>query len=501
MSPLPNIILITTDQQRHDSVGANGSAFMDTPNLDRLAREGVTFRRAYCPNTVCTPSRVSMMTGLHLSRHGSYNIGTIASNPSLFLSSLLRERGYRTHHVGKAHWYPWESPSPETLGPESSREPFTDFAGFDTAELSRGHGPWAATSGHYAAWLESRGLDPADIRVRFLFKGQGDYNGTGDSELPQRYHQGAWVAERAIHWMRRREDGDERPFFLNLGFQDPHHPHILPADFDERVDPDRVPPPDARTEQETGTAEHIPLFRNGTLVESRFNGTFEIAGNGKYAWGPYFEKEPFRKQTRAYYYSMVQLIDRQVGRILDALDESGLARNTFVIFASDHGEMLGDHGIGQKGPLVYEGVTKIPLLMRYPDGFEAQPPAEPCVSLVDLLPTIADAAGIADPVRREGVSLLPMLRGERPLERDGVRIEYKEEPDRIRFKCWVTPEWKLAVYTGEPFGELYDLKNDPGETRNLYGLPEFASIKQELTLALLADLERGEPTNPRPSRA
>jgi arylsulfatase A-like enzyme len=197
---------------------------------------------------------------------------------------------------------------------------------------------------------------------------------------------------------------------------------------------------------------------------------------------------------------MVQLIDRQVGRILDALDAFGLARNTFVVFTSDHGEMLGDHGIGQKGPLVYEGVTRIPLLMRYPDGFGPQAPAEPCASLVDVLPTLADAAGITDPIRREGVSLLPMLRGEGPPERTGVRIEYKEEPDRIRFKCWVTPEWKLAVYTGEPFGELFDVKNDPGERRNLYALPEYASIKQELLLELLADLERGEPTNPRPSR-
>ncbi|HZG56782.1 sulfatase family protein [Paenibacillus sp.] len=498
MSSRPNIILISTDQQRYDSIAANGSDFMHTPNLDRLASEGTTFRRAYCPNTVCTPSRVSMMTGLHLSRHGSYNIGTVASDPSLFLSSLLRENGYRTHHVGKAHWFPWESDSPETKDASRSRTPFADFAGFHTAELSRGHGPWAATSGHYAAWLESQGVDPHDIRVNFLFKGQGDYNGTGDSQLPERYHQGAWVAERAVHWMK--EQAGDAPFFLNLGFQDPHHPHILPFDFPDRVDPESIPMPDLDTASETGTPEHVPHFRAGTLVESRFNGKFEMAGNGKYAWGPYFAKDDFRKQTRAYYYSMVQLIDRQVGRILDALDELGLANETFVVFTSDHGEMLGDHGIGQKGPLVYEGVTKVPLLARYPAGFGPRPPVEACASLVDLVPTFLDAAGIVDPVRREGISLMPALRGEAEPERRGVRIEYKEEPDRIRFKCWVTPEWKLAVYTGEPFGELYDLKNDPGEKRNLFAAPEFASIRQELLLELLADLERGEPVNPRPSR-
>ena len=103
----PNIILITTDQQRYDSIKANGSMFMNTPHMDRLAKEGVSFRRAYCPNTICTPSRVSIMSGMHLSRHGSYNIGTTTSHYSTWISTLLREHGYQTHHVGKAHWHPW----------------------------------------------------------------------------------------------------------------------------------------------------------------------------------------------------------------------------------------------------------------------------------------------------------------------------------------------------------------------------------------------------------
>jgi arylsulfatase A-like enzyme len=242
------------------------------------------------------------------------------------------------------------------------------------------------------------------------------------------------------------------------------------------------------------------LFRSGTLIESRFNGRFVMAGNGKgYAWGPYFRDEHKARTTRAYYYSMVQLIDEQLGRILSALDERGLADNTLLIFTSDHGEMLGDHGIGQKGPLVYEGVTHIPLLMRYPQGFAACKVGE-CVSLVDLLPTILEFAGIEDTVRRDGISLAGRLQqGVKP-ERDGVRIEYKEEPDRIRFKVWVTEQWKLAVYPGERFGELYDLEHDPGEKRNLFDHPDYQAVKGRLFAELLNDMERSEPVNERPSR-
>jgi arylsulfatase A-like enzyme len=188
-----------------------------------------------------------------------------------------------------------------------------------------------------------------------------------------------------------------------------------------------------------------------------------MAGNGKgYAWEPYFRDEHKARATRAYYYSMVQLIDEQLGQILAALDDRGFRENTLLIFTSDHGEMLGDHAIGQKEPLVYEGVTHIPLLIRYPQGL-APCAVEECVSLVDLLPPILDFAGIRDTFRRDGISLKRLLQEGTAPERSGVRIEYKEEPDRIRYKAWVTKEWKLAVYPGERFGELYDLRNDTGE--------------------------------------
>ncbi|HEU5138592.1 MAG TPA: sulfatase-like hydrolase/transferase [Bacillales bacterium] len=494
MNDHPNIVLITTDQQRFDSVGINGSSFMDTPRIDRLGHEGAVFRRAYCPNTVCTPSRASMMTGLHLSRHGAYNIGTSAVDHGLFLSHILRGHGYQNHHIGKAHWFPWGTENAETAKVDQKGTPFNDFAGFETAELSIGHATWGMT-GHYRKWLERKGASPKDFNDHLVLT--NDPNATADWDLPVELHSGTWVAERAIDFLKNRDR--TRPFFLNLGFQDPHHPHVVPSDFHNRVDPEIVPLQGKSGQCEEFSPEHIRHFHDGTWEDSQFRGPFPIAGNESVAWYPYFQDEQKARTTKAYYYSMVQLIDEQLGTILDALDELELADDTLVIYTTDHGEMLGDHGIGQKGPLIYEGVTHIPLFMRYPKGFGSCD-VEETVSLVDLVPTILDFAGVDDGVRRDGISLKARIQEGRPIERNGVRIEYKEEADRIRYKGWVTPEWKLAVYMGEEFGELYDLKGDPGENHNLFHDPDYLDIKMRLLIEMLHDMERSEPLSERLSR-
>jgi arylsulfatase A-like enzyme len=494
MSKKPNVIIITTDQQRYDSVGINGSSFMRTPNMDRIGKEGVSFERAYCPNTVCTPARVSIMTGLHISRHGAYNIGTSAMNYSNFLSTILSNHGYCTHHIGKAHWHPWGASSAETALVDEAGTPFKDFAGFDAAELSVGHNLWGVQS-HYAHWLKEKGYFSKDFKFHKIF--EKDANDTGIWDMPVAMHPGTWLAERAVAFLKNHDRS--KPFYLNLGFQDPHHPHALPLDYKNTVDPASVPLPDIFYENEEGTVEHIEHFRKGTLLDSRFNGKYEMAGQGRCAWGEYFKNEERMELTRAYYYSMVQLIDDQLGIILEALDELNYSEDTLVIFTTDHGEMLGDHCIGQKGPLAYEGVTHIPFLMLYPEGFKPHKVSE-CVSLVDIVPTILDFAEIDNPFRLDGISLRDRLQTGKPFKRKGVRIEYKEEPDKIRYKCWVTPEWKLVIYLGEEFGELYNLENDPGEKNNLYNRSEYSGVKNKLLVELLNDMELSEPLSERLSR-
>jgi arylsulfatase A-like enzyme len=491
-----NVILITTDQQRYDSININGSSFMHTPNLDRIGKEGAVFSRAYCPTTVCTPSRVSMMTGMHLSKHGAYNIGSNPGSYELFLSTILRQHGYKTHHIGKAHWHPWGAPSPETMPVNSSGSDFTDFSGFETARLSVGHADYGIKS-HYAKWIVEKGFDPKSFKVHRLF--DKDPFGTGDWDLPAELHSGSWLVHETNRFLEQHDH--QTPFFLNIGFQDPHHPHILPNDFKNRVNPNDIPPYDFRIEDESNFAEHIPHFHRGTLRESRFQGHYNMAGNiGNMSWIDYFQNPDKARATRSYYYSMVQLIDEQVGGILDALDKFGYQDDTLIIFTSDHGEMLGDHGIGQKGPLIYDGVTRIPLLMRFPKEFSPCQ-IEDCVSLVDLLPTILDFVGIAIETPRDGRSLKNRLQHGESLDRVGVRIEYKEEPDRIRYKCWVNQEWKLGIYLGESFGELYHLSDDPKEKHNLFFDSAYDSVKVKLMSELLNDMERSEPIYERKSRA
>lgn len=493
MNP-PNILLITTDQQRHDAVGVNGSPFLTTPNLDALASEGVNFGRSYCPNAVCTPSRLSLMTGLFLSRHGGYNIGTTAPDKTRFLSAMLRAGGYRTHHIGKAHWHPWNEDSPEKAPVDELGTPWRDFVGFDTAEVATGHVTWGV-SRHYARWLERRGINPAQYnRITRLF--EYDPNETGAWGMPTAYHSGAWIVERAAAFL---EGHDARqPFFLNLGFQDPHHPHAVPFDFEARVDEAALPPP-ISSAGDRSTPEPIELLRSGGINASRYRGPFEVAGNsGAHDWKAYFADERRSRATRAHYYTMVNLIDRQVGEVLGTLRRCGYERDTIVVFTSDHGDMLGDHDIGQKGPVAYESVLRVPLILRYPAGFGPAKLAHP-VSLVDLYPTLLGYAGLPYPPV-DGLDLRPYLESGEVPAHPGVRAEYKEEPDRLRYKAWITERYKLVVYPGETFGELYDLAADPHEHVNRFHDPDFTGIKAQLLLEMIGDMERSEPISERPSR-
>jgi arylsulfatase A-like enzyme len=351
-------------------------------------------------------------------------------------------------------------------------------------------------SGHYGNWISQQGYSAEEFPVKYLF--DDDPNRTSDWDLPVNLHAGHWIVERATDFFQTHDHS--RPFFLNLGFPDPHHPHILPKDYLNRIDPDVIPLPDFQAELEENPPPHIPLFRTGDIQRSRYSGRFRIVGQTPHnGWDEYRKDEHRVRATMAYYYGMIQLMDEQIGSILDALERSGLADNTLVIFTTDHGEMLGDHGIFQKGPLVFEGVTHIPLVMWFPSYF-SHAVIEDCVSLTDIAPTILDFAEITDSTRRDGVSLKQLIRGGVTPKRHGVRVEYKEEPDRIRYKSWVTEDWKLAVYLGEEFGELYDLQNDPGEYSNLFHTPGYESTKNRLFTELINDMERSEPVCPRPTR-
>lgn len=488
----PNIIIVTTDQQRTDSLGCYGSAFAHTPNLDKLAGQGTLFERAYCANSVCTPSRVSIFTGQKLARHGVWNVGLNTPTDTRMISHVLGERGYRTHYVGKAHFQyfgqggepsvesvrGWEAIYPGFVGP---------YYGFQTVELAPGHGTYGLT-GHYGAWVAQQAAPERFAEYCRSQPRSPEFCGEArDWSIPTRLHNSTWTADRTIEFLRSREA--RQPFLLGVGFQDPHHPHGVPVDFADRCDPAAVGPGDYVEGELADKPPHFLEARHGRLEQSLIRGEYWVAGQGPGA--DFTRIAPADAALgRAYYFTLVRLIDQQMGRILHALEAAGLAENTIVVFTTDHGELLGDHGLWMKGPFHYEQLVRVPTLLRWPAGLPGGKRIPGILSHIDLAPTLLSAAGAhAD---ADGLDLLPALRGERPWPRRSAVVELVDDPDKLRLKTLVTAGRKLTWYAGQEYGELYDLENDPGERINHWSDPTYAADKARLLGELLSECEGPE---------
>ncbi|MEM7533301.1 MAG: sulfatase-like hydrolase/transferase [Chloroflexota bacterium] len=489
----PNIIIITTDQQRTDSLSCYGSDFTHTPNFDRLASEGVRLDRAYCTNPVCTPSRVSLFTGKQVSRHGAWNVGVNCDEEQRMISHLLTDEGYRTHYIGKAHFQAFNADRATTREAQEGWATGYDdgwdgpYYGFQTVELAHGHTTYGI-SGHYGAWLHSQASaeEIASWSQSEMVGSRAFGCEARDWSIPLKYHNSVWTADRTISFLQ--EQVNAQPFLLAIGFQDPHHPHAVPTEFTNRVEPNDVPLPDYIEGELEERPTHFMTARRGELEQASTRGAFPMAGQGRghdYRGIP----EAEARLGRAYYYSMVKLIDEQCGRIFDMLDELGMADNTIVIVTSDHGELLGDHGLWMKGPFMYEQLINIPLLIRYPNGFSSGQATSSLFSLVDVVPTCLAAAGVGIPADVDGVNMLPMLCGEVDDVRESVLVETVDDPQKLRLKTIVTETHKLTWYAGQtgdaPSGELVDLVADPAEKVNRWHDPAYAAVKMALLGQLL----------------
>jgi uncharacterized sulfatase len=493
----PNVLVITSDQQRTDSISAYGSGFTSTPALDRLGREGALCERAYCANPVCTPARASIFSGRYLSRHGAWNVGTSIPEEEVLLSHRLADRGYRTHYIGKAHFQGFGAATaervrrhPEEPGPEYDR-PGGPYYGFQSVELGSGHVAYGLQQ-HYGRWVRRQVSAEDFAAFRRLHRRGGEIPGgfggqAHDWDLPERLHSSVWMADRSIAFLEEQAAAGE-PFFLAVGFQDPHHPHALPRDFADRLDPAEVPLPRHVEGETADKPPHFGQAHRGELDRSPLQGAFPVAGQS--AGHQYHAiPEAESREGRAYYYGMVRLMDRELGRILAALDRLDLAANTIVVFTTDHGELLGDHGLWMKGPFHYEELVRIPLLFRWPASWPAGRRPRGLISQVDIVPTVLAALGEPVPDGVDGVDAGPLLRGEAAAVRDHALVECVDDPAGLRLKTLVTPAWKLTWYAGQPYGELYDLTEDPGEVVNRWDDPAHAPRRAALLGRLLAAME------------
>jgi arylsulfatase A-like enzyme len=490
----PNVILITTDQQRKDSLGCYGSDFVHTPNLDRLAEEGVTFDRAYCTSPVCTPSRATLFTGKYVSKHGAWNVGTSVPEDRNSLPHLMKKHGYRTYHIGKLHFQPFLAAA------EQSRESRTEweriypafsgpYYGFDRIEMCLGH-TTNGVAGHYGDWVRKKAGT-----VEFASRALSSSVFGGEAvlwDLPPDCTNTEWVRERALAFLDEQGE-NSGPFFLNLGFQDPHHPHALPREIAQELQPERIPLPRYREgELEDKPPFFMDVYKGRWNKDHPLHGAFALAGQGFDTYRYDEVKEEDARLGRAFYYRMVELIDGAVGDILRKLEERGLADNTIVVFTTDHGELLGDHGIWMKGPFHYEPLINVPFIIRWKNRLKPGRAASDLFSLVDLAPTLLSLCGIEPPPDMDGLDFSGALLEGKPSPRQAALVEHVDDPAKIRLKTIVTERCKMTVYIGQPYGELYDLKADPHELQNRWSDPGCAAVRQELYGRLLLELERTE---------
>ena len=449
MTKHPNIVFIVTDQQRIDTIGALGCPWMDTPNLDRLVNEGTAFEQMYVTSPSCSPSRASLFSGTYPHTNGVFR------NDERWVYSwvgLLKQSGYRTVNVGKMHTWPVEG-----------------AFGYDerhvTENKDRAHPnlPFYLDTWDKAFW--ARGVEKPTRVTQREMPDYAERLGCYVWDAPEDLHADNFVPEMACMWLDRYK-GDE-PFFLQIGIPGPHPPYDPTAEYLAKYEGrDDLPEP-IRYDFDTQPGPMRELRRQH--LDNDHDAVVHL---------PDPTAEQMRLQ-RAHYYANVSMIDTQVGNILDALERRGVLEDTIIIFTSDHGDCLNDHGHSQKWNM-FEATVRVPAIV-WGRGIPAMRRDE-LVALFDWGPTILEWAGVTPPTWMEAQSLNPLMAGE-DQPRDRVFAEHANDAI-LTGTSYMTMirrgDWKLVHFVDSPEGQLFDLASDPEERTNLWEDPAQAERKESL---------------------
>lgn len=415
----PNIVLIHADQHRFDCIGANGHLLVQTPNLDKLAAEGANFTHAFTPIPLCIPARNSLIHGQWTSGHLSIcNWESEAPRPARdglpSFSQSLREAGYHLGYVGKWHVHPQKTPF--------------DY-GFHEYVPEE----------DYPRWRAEQGIPPRP-RTQGWFGEPDPYITPEQSRL-------GWEASHTIRLIQQFSQNDA-PFFIRWDPYEPHLPNVVPEPYCSMYNPKDIAPwpsfPD-------------PLV-NKPYIQKQQRRTWQVDDWTWDNWSPIVAR----------YLGEITLMDAQIGRVLCALEELGLAENTLVIYTADHGDMCGSHGMIDKHYILYDDVVRVPLLMRWPGVIQANTQQDTFVSsALDLAATFCDVAGACIPETFSGQSLLPVMKGEAAGNRQDIFSVYHGNQFGLYTQRMVRDrEWKY-VWNATAEDELYHLPSDPGEVHNL----------------------------------
>lgn len=439
----PNILLIHADQHRYDCLGANGHQLLATPHLDTLAEQGMNFTHAFCPIPICAPARASLLSGQWPSRHQAIcNPGTEVRSPMAddvpTFSRALSDSGYFLGFVGK-----WGVNTPRTP---------RDF-GFDEVCLES----------QYSEWRRAQGI--ADTPNTNSWFGEVDpYITPNQSRL-------AWAADRVIRLLRERAAGD-KPFFIRWDPSEPHLPNVLPEPYASMYDPTDIEP--------------WPSF------EEQFQGKPYIQRQQLMSWGiSDWTWEDWRPIVSRYL-GEIALLDAQIGRVLEALDELRLVDTTLVVYTCDHGDMCGGHRMIDKHYVMYDDVVRVPLIARWPQRISASSVSHDFIcTALDLARTFCEVGGAGIPEEFQGSSLLPVFAGKGNGRGSIYAVYYGNQFGLYSQRMVRTREWKY-VWNPTAEDELYHLAADSAELRNRSGDPDCADELKMLRELLLSWMETTE---------
>lgn len=519
MAKRPNILMIVTDQHRPDFTGFGGNSVVKTPNLDALAAQSMRFDKAYVANPICMPNRSTIFTGRMPSVHGTRYNGIALDPKARTFPGALRAAGYRTAHIGKCHLQNMGS-SPEMLAramgdlpPQDARvedapdgwdryedvkrhkagpvEMPDDYYGFEQVDLSVGHSD--GCTGHYEHWAKEKGFDIAALR--------GSANAeevrnpavhVWRTSVPEEVYPTTYITECTEKYLQRHaaERADE-PFFAVCSYPDPHHPFTPPGRYFDMYNPADMPLPATFNDpHERSTPQYKRMLgKRGQPLRAHVN--------------PFSPTEAEYREMAARAYAMVTMVDDGIGRVLTALEASGLADNTIIIFTADHGDMFGDHGMMLKGAMHYEGCIRVPMLIKAPG--KTAGVSNALVGSIDLAATVLSMADVTGFHGMQSHDFSGLLDDPTGSVRQSVLIEEDQVHDMVhtgqslRMRTLVTEAARLTIYDGLDHGELFDRAADPDEMHNLYDLPEGSQVQAAMMTQLAYEMMAHGDHSPRPT--
>ena len=479
--PAKNILLIVVDQWRADCVPYLGCQHLRTPNLDRLCREGVSFRNHVTTAVPCGPARASLLTGLYLMNHRAVQNTVPLDARHVTLPRALRQTGYDPALIG----YTTTTPDPRTSGPRDPR--FTALGDImDGWRAVGAFGPDHFGQEHdgYFGWLAQKGYTVPAHRNDVWLPEHETARGatTHPARIPAELSDSAFFTERALTYLK---GCNGKPFFLHLGYYRPHPPFVASAPYHAMYDAADMPPPVRAASPDIEAKQHplLQWYLQNTHQQRFFQGAEGMAAG---------MDEATVRQLRATYYGMMTEVDDHLGAVFAFLDDTGQWQDTVVIFTSDHGEQLGDHHLlGKVG--YFDESFRIPLVVKGVENPRAGQIEDAFTESVDLMPTILDWLGGDIPRACDGVSLLPLLRGTTPAGwRDALHYEYDfrdihySQPERAlgigmdeSSLCVVQDAcWKYVHFAALP-PLLFDLQADPHQLHDLAADPAHATVVRD----------------------